>query len=115
MSNGSLLDYQKQQALNTLSTSETERVHPYGVLATLYALDYRLTDQLLSIALLRPICQGTSHARVHWHLAIRGNFPRLLATFEDTLSMIEALADRLIAQDAEHAETTASQEGTIDD
>jgi hypothetical protein len=79
--------------LGNIDPHTTERVKPYGSIAKLAMLDYRLTEVILTIAMFAPICQSIVQERVLLHLLIRAMFPAILATFEDCLSQLAALVD----------------------
>jgi hypothetical protein len=83
-----------QAFLQGLDPRMTESVKPYGSIAKLEMLDYRLTEATITIAMFAPICQSITQERVILHLLIRAMFPAILATFEDTISQLAALVER---------------------
>lgn len=82
---------QMEMFLDTLDPATTQRLRPYGCISKLTNLDSLLAEAIVTIAMFMPICQSISHQRVELHLHIRSLFPRLLTTFEDTVSQLAAL------------------------
>lgn len=80
--------------LISLDQNTVERLRPWAVIDKLTMLDFLLTEVILSIAMFAPLCQAVAPARVELHLSIRSLFPRLLATYQDTLSQLVALMSR---------------------
>jgi hypothetical protein len=79
--------------LSNLHPAATQRLRPYASIELLATLDYQLSEIMLCIAMLEPICQATSYERIALHLYIRSKFPRVLDTFEGCLSQLAALND----------------------
>jgi hypothetical protein len=77
-----------------LDPEATQRVKPYASIEKLSMLDYQLTELILCVAMLAPVCQALTYERVDLHLYIRSLFPRVLATYEDTTSQLAALIDQ---------------------
>jgi hypothetical protein len=97
-----------QACLDTLDPTTTRRVKPFASIDKLAVLDWQLTEIILCVAMLWPICQWTGYERIDLHLTIRSRFPRLLATYEDTLSQVAALLEQeCYQQDDEEREEEA--------
>jgi len=79
--------------LKKLDPDTTRLLRPNGCVELLGLLDYQLTELLLYIAVLTPICQAASEERIALHLAIRSLFPRVLGTFDDVTQQLAALDD----------------------
>lgn len=82
---------QMETFLDTLDPTVTQRLRPYGCICLLSHLDHLLAEAIVTIAMFQPICQAVTMQRVELHLHSRMLFPRLLATFEDTVSQLAAL------------------------
>ena len=83
-----------QQCLHLLSTLEpamTQRLRPYGCICKLTDLNAQLTEVILEIAMFGPICQSVCFQRVSLHITLQVLFRRLLLTYEDTVSQLDAL------------------------
>ncbi len=77
-----------------LDPETTRQLKPWGSIEKLSALDYQTTRAIVTIAMFAPLCQEVCYERVELHVFIRSLFPRLLATFEDTISQLAALVER---------------------
>ena len=86
--------HKAQGFLETLDPQVTQRVRPYGCIMKLTTLDDLLTEAMLTIAMFAPVCQEITHQRVDLHLSIRLLLPRIVLTFEDTVSQLAALMSK---------------------
>ncbi len=82
---------QMEVFLDTLDPAMTQRLRPYGCLCILSHLDSLLAEAIVTIAMFAPICQSVTYQRVELHLHIRALFPRVINSFEDTISQLAAL------------------------
>ena len=57
-------------------------------------MDYLLTEILLNVAQFGPLCQAISPERTRLHIGIRAAFPACLASYDDLLAQLSALADK---------------------
>jgi hypothetical protein len=83
-----------QGVLCMLDPEVTQRLRPYPTIEKLSMLDYQLTEIILCVAMLAPICQAISYERIALHLHIRSLFSRFFATYEDTARQLAVLIDR---------------------
>ena len=97
--------HKAQEFLETLDPATTQRLRPYGCIIKLVTLDDLLTEAILTIAMFAPVCQEITHQRVDLHLSIRLLLPRIVLTFEDTVSQLAALMSQ------ERIASSSSEEG----
>jgi len=86
--------HKAQGFLETLDPATTQHLRPYGCIIKLVTLDDLLTEAMLTIAMFAPVCQEITHQRVDLHLSIRLLLPRIVLTFEDTVSQLAALMSK---------------------
>jgi hypothetical protein len=80
--------------LNGLEPAETQRVKPYGASAKLFSVDTLLTEMLLQVAMFADVCQSIRQERIELHIMIRSAFQVLIATYDDCIAQLAALADK---------------------
>ncbi|MBO0782815.1 MAG: hypothetical protein J2P37_28705 [Ktedonobacteraceae bacterium] len=81
-----------QAYLHSLEPGKTKLLRPYACVTKLADLDYLLTEVLLYCTVFHKICETTGSERVQLHLTIRALFPLVLTSYDDTHSMLAALA-----------------------
>jgi hypothetical protein len=87
-----------REFLESLDVQTTKRLQPYGCRANLQMLEYWLSDMVLSLSSYMPICQIIPLDCVDEHLHIRSRLRAILTTYEDGLSQLAALLNRLHSQ-----------------
>ncbi len=83
-----------QGYLSRIEPTETERIRPWPTIAKLGTVDYLLTEIVCNIAMFGPVCQATTPERPRLHIEIRAAFPTCLASYDDLLAQLCALADK---------------------
>ena len=82
---------QTEKLLSTLEPAMTQRLRPYGCICKLTDLASQLTEVIATIAMFAPICQSVCFQRISLHIHLQVLFRRLLLTYEDTMSQLDAL------------------------
>jgi len=77
--------------LSTLEPATTQRLRPYGCICKLTDLESQLAEVITTIAMFAPICQSVCFQRVSLHIHLQVLFRRLVGTYEDTVSQLDAL------------------------
>jgi len=82
---------QTEKLLSTLEPATTQRLRPYGCICKLTDFDMQLAEVITTIAMFAPICQSVCFQRISLHIHLQVLFRRLLGTYEDTMSQLNAL------------------------
>jgi len=77
--------------LSTLEPATTQRIRPYACICKLTDLTAQLTEVILSLKMFEPICQSVCFQRISLHIALQVSLRRLSATYQDTVSQLDAL------------------------
>lgn len=80
--------------LSTLDPGMIQQVRPWACIDKLVMLDYLISEVILTIDMFASVCQVVTHQRVELHLFIRSLFPRVLATYQDTLRQLVVLVNQ---------------------
>lgn len=80
--------------LAMLDPEMIQQVRPWACIDKLVMLDYLISEVILTIDMFASVCQIVTHQRVELHLFIRSLFPRVLATYQDTLSQLVSLMNQ---------------------
>lgn len=78
--------------LRRLNPQDTAQLRPYACIEKLSSLDDLLTEIVLTMAMHAEVCTTVSYHRVQLHLSIRRRLPAIVASYDDTTAMLEALA-----------------------
>ncbi|GHO88236.1 hypothetical protein [Dictyobacter formicarum] len=81
-------------------------IAPWGTLTKLAYLDDQITELLLLLDALTPICSEPSYARVQLQLMVRHLYPLMFATFDELAGQLSALVEK-----AQESQAEAGEEG----